>query len=132
MGADNVWPGQSPPDITDKHLTHDFAGPDGGIAAVPLGQGTAQLTLRWDVTGWIPGMDRQPLRVAMMAVQVALTGAERLGKQHRFVASDGSGWHITCRDGGPVRATPEIGPIGLWQRVSSRYVIELRQLAGAS
>lgn len=130
MGAGNIWPAQSPPDITDRHLVHDFAGPDGGTAAVPLGQAIALLSLRWDITAWIPGMDRQPLRLVMSAVQAALTGPQRVGCRFRFTSVDGSLWDLACRYGGPLAVRAEIAPQGLWQRVASRYVIELRQLGG--
>jgi hypothetical protein len=130
MGSGNIWPAQSPPDITDRHLVHDFAGPDGGEPAVPLGQAIALLSLRWDITAWIPGMDRQPLRDAMRAVQAALTGPNRTGQWFRFTSVDGSVWDLACSYRGPILVRPEIGPQGLWQRLSGRYRIQLQQVAG--
>lgn len=127
IGANNIWPAFSPVDVAGTHVTQDFAGPDGGIAAIPMGQAIALLTLRWDVTAWTPGMDRQVLRPAMKAVQAALTGPSIIGKRFNFTSGDGSLWAIACRYMGPVLVPADVGPTGIWQRVSGRFSIELRQ-----
>jgi hypothetical protein len=75
-------------------------------------------------------MDRQPLRVAMSAVQAALTGPSRTGQWFRFTSIDGSVWDLAVSYRGPILVRPEIGPQGLWQRLSGRYRIQLQQVAG--
>ena len=128
IGADNIWPAFSPPDAGTPHLVQDFAGPELGIAAIPMGQAVAQMGLRWDVTAWNPGMSRQVLRPIMKAVQAALTGPSIRGKHHAFVSAlDGSAWDITCSYLGPVVAPIDVAPSGVWQRVSGRFLVQLRQ-----
>lgn len=129
IGVDNIWPAFSPAHVNDTHLTQDFAGPDGGIAAVPIGQAIALLSLRWDVTAWTPGMDRQVLRPVMKAVQAALTGPGIKGKRFVFTSGDGSAWSMACRYQGPVLVPADVGPTGIWQRVSSRFLIEMQPRA---
>lgn len=126
VGADNIWPAFSPPDAGLLHLSHDFAGPEGGIPAVPMGRGIAQIGLRWDVTAWTPGMDRQVLRPVMKAVQAALTGPSIAGRRFRFASYDGSAWGVECTYLGPVVVPADVGPSGIWQRVAARFLVTLR------
>jgi hypothetical protein len=127
IGADNIWPAFAPVDVTTMHLTHDFTGPAGGIAATPLDGGLALLTLFWDITAWTPGLDRQVLRPVAKRVQEILTGTAAVGKRFLFTSVDGSVWAIACRYGGPIVVAADINPT--WQRVAARYVMELRQCA---
>lgn len=125
VGADNIWPSFSPSGVNALHLTQDFAGPELGNPAVPMGQAIALLSLDWDITAWTPGRSRQALRAVMKRVQELLTGPSIVGKRFSFVSSDTTAWAIACRYRGPVVVPPEVNPT--WQRVSSRFRIELRQ-----
>ena len=94
LGADNIWPGFAPAEVTGTHVTHDFAGPDGARRATPLGQGVALLELDWDVTAWTPGADRQALDPITCRVQAVLAGSDGAGCRFAFTRSDGSQWAI--------------------------------------
>lgn len=120
-----IHPAFSPADVESRHCTHDFAGPDEGRSAVPFGQGIAALTLHWDITAWTPSPDRQELRAGMKAIQAELTGPSLRGKQFRFVSDDGSAWRIQCGYRGPIVVPADVGPPGIWQRVSGRYELWL-------
>ena len=128
VGPDNIWPAFSPVDVAEMHLTHDFAGPDGGRPSVPQGQGLGMIELDWDITAWVEGEDRQILRPVMKAVMSRLTGAEIRGRMFQFESDDGSYWDVSVRYSGPVVVPADIGPGMTWQRVSARYAVTLRPI----
>jgi len=123
-----IHPAFSPPDVQTRHVTHDFAGPDEGQPAVPFGGGIALLGLLWDVTGWEPSADRQLLRPGMKLIQGELSGPELRGKGFAFDSDDGSGWSVNVTYRGPIFVPADVGP-PLWQRVSGRFLLHLRQTA---
>lgn len=127
IGADNIWPRMSPPDVTGPHITHRFYGPEGGIPARPLGQGQAVIGLEWRVSAWAPGFDEQVLRAPMIAAHAALGGSDDRGKRVTFVSGDGSTWAITGWYLGPIVTADDISPAGIWQEVSSLFRFEVRQ-----
>lgn len=128
VGADNIWPNVSPSDVTGRHLTHGFAGPEGGIRAQPLGRALSQIGLRWDVTGWEPSYSQQALEPVMEAVMTTLIGADARGKVHRF-ADGARSWTIECDYFGPVQVPIDLAPAGVWAPVSERYSLFLRRAA---
>lgn len=127
--GDRIYPAFSPATITTRHLVHDFAGPDEGIAAVPMGQGIALLSMLWDVTAWEPREDRQLLRPVMKAVQAELAGSSIRGLSHRFGSADGSVWALDVTYRGPIVVPADVGPPGVWQRVSARFEVRLRPVS---
>jgi hypothetical protein len=124
-GSAEIWPAFSPASAHALHLTHDFSGPDGGEAAVPMGQGIALLSLTWDITAWTPGQSRQALRPVMQRVQAVLTGPSIVGQRFSFGSNDGSGWAVAVHYRGPIVVPAEVNPT--WQRVCGRFWVELRQ-----
>jgi hypothetical protein len=128
-GANRIYPNVSPGDIGRvKHMTHGFAGPEGGIRAEPLGQALSQITLRWDVTAWEPSFSQQALEPVMEAVQTALIGADGRGRLHRYV-DGGDVFDLAVEYGGPVLVPLELQPAGVWAPISERYEIALRKAA---
>lgn len=127
IGADNIWPNLSPPNVTGRHMTHSFAGPEGGVLAIPTGRGIAQVGVRWDITAWEPDYSQAALEPAMIAVMGALTGTDTRGRQFRFV--DGArAYHIEALYGGPVQVPVEATPAGVWAPISERYLLTIRPL----
>lgn len=129
IGADNIWPRLSPPDVQGIHLTHRFYGPEGGIPARPMGQGQALLGVEWRVSAWNAGFDEQVLRAPMIAAHAALAGGDDRGKRARFVSYDGSVWDISGWYLGPIVTADDVSPAGVWQEVSSLFRFELRRVA---
>lgn len=128
-GANRIYPNVSPADIGRvRHITHVFAGPEGGIRAERLGRALSQITVYWDITTWEPSFSQQAIEPVMKAVQTVLIGADARGKLHRYV--DGTDvFDLSVQYGGPVLVPPELQPAGVWFPLSERYHIALRKAA---
>lgn len=84
--------------------------------------------MRWRIIGWKRGYSQLGLRDVMRAVMGSLTGMERNGKRFpAFVDSDGIGWAIHVKYGGPAATVPEPGETEVWQMLASFYDVALRQ-----
>ena len=125
--ADQIYPNVSPQDIKARHMTHVFAGPEGGRRVLPLGGGTAQGGLNWDITAWEPDWSQQALEPAMLAVQAALVGPDTRGQRFRYV-DGGRAFAIETLYGGPVQVPLEATPAGVWAPISERYEVTIRPL----
>lgn len=121
-GGIRMWPELAPPTEQSTHLTHDLGSPADVAQAM---SGPTQWRLLWDVTAWIKGWDRQPLRPILAAALTALVGPKLAGVTERFTAGDGSVWDLTCRYIGPVPAPGDYGATGVWRRVVTRFEILL-------
>jgi hypothetical protein len=127
--ASRIFPNISPSDVgRQRHLTHVFAGPEGGIRAEPLGRALSQITLRWDVTAWEPAFSQQVLEPLMEAIQTLLIGADARGKRHVY-SDGGESYRLEVQYGGPVLVPLELQPAGVWAPISERYDIALRKAA---
>lgn len=127
--AAQVWPAPAPPHAGPLHVTTFFSGPSGGIPAVPLGRAVAQLGMRWLLTGWRAGYDKQAIVPVMEAVMVALIGADRKGRRFRWADRFGRGWAIGVTYLGPDVAPADIAPEGPWSRISETYLLDLRPVS---
>ena len=128
-GASRIYPNISPADIGRvRHMTHAFAGPEGGVRATPLGQSLVQIGLRWDVTAWEPSFSQQALEPLMEAVQSVLIGPDGRGMRHIYPDGDVS-YRVEVVYEGPVQVPLEVAPAGVWAPISERYGVTLRQVA---
>lgn len=126
-GVDHIYPNISPADVKSRHMTHAFTGPEGGQRVLPLGAGTVQVGLRWDITAWEPDWSQQALEPAMLAAQAALVGTDTRGRGFRYV-DGGRVFHIETLYGGPVQVPLEATPAGIWAPISERYEVTIRPL----
>jgi hypothetical protein len=121
------YPRYSPNGVAGIHVIYQFIGPDGGRAAIPMGQGIGMMEVDYVLTAWNPGQSLQALAPVTMRIQEILTGPALRGANFVFTDSFGTGWVIWVRYGGPGIVAPETNPA--WQPSADIYRINLRQNA---
>lgn len=125
-GATDIYPRVSPAGAAAPHITHDFAGPDGGIIANPIGQGPGLIEIRWIVVSWNPAFDVQVLAPINEAVQAVLLGPQMVGTSGVFVSARlNRSYGMVVQWAGPAYVPGDVNP--LWQRLGDYYQLALQQ-----
>lgn len=133
-----IFPVIAPSGTPTPFVTHDikFGSSQGPVK----GTGHPEtFDMEWEITTWIDGFDRQPLRAEWRTIFAALLGeADDPGKPRRpnitFTSDeDGSEWDITLLYGEP-RTPPAVDSSdeGQWIRIQHSFIVHATQRSDGS